>query len=83
MAQADKRLEEMRSNPRGDWTIDDVRVVCAGYGVDLREPSGGSHYKVTHETQRDILTIPHRRPIKPVYIRRFVEFIDAVKDLDK
>lgn len=83
MAQAEKRLEDMRSNPKGDWTIDDVRVVCNGHGVELRSPKGSSHYKVTHESQRDILTIPYDRPIKPVYIRRLVEFIDAVKDLEQ
>jgi hypothetical protein len=29
-----------------------------------------------------ILTIPARRPIKPVYIREFVAYIDAVEALD-
>jgi len=64
MAQADKRLEEMRSNPRGNWTIADVGVVCSGFGIELRPPKGGSHYKITHASQRDILTIPHRRPTR-------------------
>lgn len=80
MAQAEKRLEAMRANPRGDWTIDDVRVVCSGHGVDLLAPRGGSHYKVAHASQRDILTVPYDRPIKAPYIRRLVEFIDAVKE---
>ena len=31
-------------------------------------------------TQRDILTIPARRPVKPVYIRKLVRFIDAVRE---
>lgn len=82
MARADKRLEDMRANPKGGWTIDDVRVVCEAHGVILRKPKRGSHYKVTHERQSDILTVPYDRPIKPVYIRRLVEFIDAVKDSD-
>lgn len=82
MARADKRLEDMRSNPKADWTIDDVRAVCDGHGVELRKPKNGSHFKVTHDTQSDILTIPYDRPIKAVYIRRLVEFIDAVKDTD-
>jgi hypothetical protein len=80
MAQAEKRLEAMRANPKGDWTIEDLRVVCTGHGVNLLPPNGGSHYKVAHPSQRDILTVPRDRPIKPPYIRRFVEFIDAVKD---
>jgi hypothetical protein len=83
MGQGKKRLEQMRANPQKGWTIDDVRVVCNAFNVTLRPPSGGSHYKVTHDSQRDILTVPHNRPIKPVYIRRLVEFIDAVKDRDQ
>jgi hypothetical protein len=81
MGRGEKRLEEMRANPTGDWQIDDVRLVCGEFGIQLRAPrSGGSHYKVTHPGQHDILTIPARRPIKAVYIRRFVQFVDAVKD---
>lgn len=82
MGQGEKRLELMRANPRDGWAISDVRVVCDAFGVVLREPSGGSHYKVSHDSQRDILTIPFGRPIKPIYIRRLVEFIDTVKDRD-
>lgn len=37
-----------------------------------------SHYKISHPSRREILTVPFRRPIKPVYIRRLVRFIEAV-----
>lgn len=74
------RLERMRSNPAGDWTIQDVSSVCDEYGAFWRPPSGGgSHYRVGHPRLSRKLTIPFRRPIKPVYIRAFVSFIDAVK----
>lgn len=80
MSRGEKRLEEMRANPAGDWQIDDVRPVCGEFGIDLLAPrSGSSHYKMTHRSQRDILTIPARRPIKAVYIRRLVQFVDAVR----
>jgi hypothetical protein len=80
MRRGEKRLGEMRVNPAGDWRIDDVRVVCREFGIDLMAPrSGGSHYKVTHRSQRDILSIPASRPIKAVYIRRLVEFVEAVR----
>ena len=80
MSRGEKRLEDMRNNPRGDWQISDVKIVCDAFGITLREPSGGSHFKVSHERLRDILTIPSHRPIKPVYIRNFVAFVDEVKD---
>jgi hypothetical protein len=40
---------------------------------------GGSHFKVSHAAIPEILTIPYKRPIKPVYIRRLVHFVDAVR----
>jgi hypothetical protein len=75
-----KRLEAMRGNPAGDWTIGDVEGVCREFGILCEPPrGGGSHYKVAHPTMREKLTIPYKRPIKPVYIRKLVAFIDAVR----
>ena len=74
-------LERMRSNPASDWSVSDVEKACRASGIRCAPPSGGgSHFKVSHRSQREILTIPFRRPIKPVYIRKLVRFIDAVKD---
>lgn len=41
----------------------------------LARSGSGSHYKVGHPSQAEIVTIPARRPIKPVYIRKLVAFI--------
>lgn len=73
------RLENMRNNPRGDWRIEDVEAVCRERGILCSAPrGGGSHYKVAHPRMAEKLTIPYKRPIKPVYIRKLVTFIDAV-----
>ena len=71
----------MRANPAGDWGINDVEAVCREYGVRCTSPTGGSHYKVSHPSRRDILTIPSRRPVKPVYIRKLARFIEGVAGL--
>ena len=74
-------LDEMRRNPAADWSMRDVETVCRAYGVSCRAPSGGgSHYKISHPLNRDILTIPFRRPVKPVYIRKLVRFIGVIGD---
>ena len=76
-----ERLERMRANPTTDWTIADVQAVCREHGILCESArGGGSHYKVAHPAVREILTIPFKRPIKPMYIRRIVRFVDAVKD---
>jgi hypothetical protein len=75
------RLDRMRANPAGDWAIDDVEALCGEYGIRCVPPrGGGSHWKVSDPTQRDILTIPQRRPVKPVYIRKLVRFVQAVME---
>lgn len=80
MASADKLLERMRSSPQ-DWRIDDVASVCAGFGIACTAPRKGSHYKVKHVDMAAILTIPAHRPVKPVYIRDLVRFIDTVRGM--
>jgi hypothetical protein len=73
------RLDRMQASPAGDWTIDDVAALCREHDIRCAPPrGGGSHWKVSDPTQRDILTIPQRRPIKAVYIRRLVRFVQAV-----
>lgn len=72
-------LDRMHRSPAADWTINDVMTVCARHSVRCAPPSGGgSHYKVSHPSQREILTIPRARPVKPVYIRKLVRFVEAV-----
>jgi len=77
-----KLLEHMRRNPRADWTIRDVETLCRAFEVNC-EPSrsGSSHYKVSHAEIAYILTVPFKRPIKPVYIRKLVAFIDELGKL--
>ncbi len=78
MAKSDKLLTQMRNNPR-DWRIEDIIAVCEAAGISCSPPTKGSHYKVKHIARAEILTIPAHRPIKPVYIRELLKFIDAVK----
>ena len=80
MARGAKLLAQMRANPRGDWRIEDVVGLCEAFGIACTAPRKGSHYKVKHASQRDILTIPAHRPIKAVYIRDVVEFVDQVNE---
>lgn len=78
MTKKQKLLERMRQNPR-DWSIGDVASVCAAFGIDFETPRRGSHYGVSHGSQAEILTVPFDRPIKQVYIKKLVGFVDAVQ----
>ena len=68
----------MRRSPHDNWRIEDVAAVCEAYGIILERPTGGSHYKVSHPGRMEILTIPARKPIKPVYIKLFILLVDDV-----
>jgi hypothetical protein len=72
-------FERMKRNPRDNWTIKDIERVCRENGLACKAPrGGGSHFKVSGHGFR--LTIPARRPIKPVYIRTLVGLIIKIRD---
>ena len=80
MARGDKTLAAMRENPR-DWRIDSLESVAAAFGGNIRK-SGGSHVVFEHPDVAEALSVPARRPIKPIYVQRFVQFIDSVRGRD-
>jgi hypothetical protein len=71
----------MRSNPR-DWRIETLETVAAAFGLNCRKP-GGSHVVFDHPAVAEALSVPARRPIKPIYVARFVRLIDAVRGSDE
>ncbi len=79
MARADKTVARMRANPR-HWRIGDVESVARAHGFTIHKP-GGSHVTIRHPSGHK-LTVPARRPIKPVYIRMLVELIDRLEGND-
>jgi hypothetical protein len=81
--EASSRLERMRHNPVGDWTIADVEAVCREHGLMCKASrAGSSHYKIAHPKMPKKLTIPFKRPIRPVYIRQLVAFVEELRKLD-
>ena len=78
MNTATKLLEAMRNNPR-DWRIEQLQTLARQFGLVVRS-EGGSHHVFSHEAVAEVLSVPAHRPIKPVYVRRFVALIDQVKE---
>lgn len=63
----------MKANPV-DWRIESLKSVADALGVVYRQP-GGSHVVFRHPNGA-MLSVPARRPIKPVYVRRFVRLVE-------
>lgn len=80
MTRRGKLLEKMRENPF-DWRIEDIEALAVSLGITIRK-SGGSHFVFAHPRSRLTVTIPFRRPIKPAYIRLFLELVQDVTQED-
>lgn len=61
-------VDRMAENPKGDWTIEDVKKLCGQHDLEIRSPNGSSHYVVSSPRLRDSLCVPYKRPVKPRYI---------------
>ncbi|MBI2192253.1 MAG: hypothetical protein HYU36_09735 [Planctomycetes bacterium] len=73
MTRVAKALAQMKANPV-DWRIESLKSVADALGVVYRQP-GGSHVVFRHPNGA-MLSVPARRPIKPVYVRRFVRLVE-------
>ena len=78
MNTAIKLLAAMRQNPN-DWAMAKLLTVAKQYGMEVRS-TGGSHHVLSHPSVRDPLSIPAHRPIKSIYIKRFVALIDQIQE---
>lgn len=80
MSTFEKLLERMRRNPYGDWTMDNLMTVARRVGIEVRNCDGSHHVFSCPGIDEDV-TVPYRRPIKPVYIRKFVALVDAAREV--
>jgi hypothetical protein len=73
MSKFDKLIIKMRANPR-DWRIDDLKAVAERLSIVYRQP-GTSHvtFRLPNGTK---LTVPAHKPIKPIYIKQFLDLLD-------
>jgi hypothetical protein len=75
MSKIEKILANMRNHHHG-WSINEIKNLADRYEIDYKQP-GTSH--VTFRTCNGTkLTIPAHKPIKPIYVKQFIELIDAL-----
>lgn len=78
---AGKTLQKMRRNQTG-WRIEELQSVADENSVGWRRPGhGGSHVIFSASGVREIVSVPAKRPIKPVYIRQFLALIDNAEEV--
>jgi predicted RNA binding protein YcfA (HicA-like mRNA interferase family) len=80
MTQRDKRLRKMRDNPKADWRIEQFKALAEQFGVQWRQP-GTSHVTFVAPNGESV-TVPSHKPVKPVYVRRFVAMLAGLEEDD-
>ena len=74
MNTATKLLAAMRGNSLG-WKIAQLQTVAKHNGIDWRH-AGGSHCIFVRADGRT-LSVPSNRPIKPIYVKKFVDLVEG------
>jgi predicted RNA binding protein YcfA (HicA-like mRNA interferase family) len=79
MSKFEKLYSRMQNNPLG-WRIDELEIVARHFGFGRLEGKG-SHTKFFHDRLPEILTVPVKRPIKPVYVKQLLVLIAKLEEL--
>jgi hypothetical protein len=72
-----KLLDAMRNNPN-DWNLAQLQVIAKQYGITWRH--NGSSHCVFITSQGKTLPIPAHRPIKPIYVKKFIALLEREND---
>ena len=78
----DKAIQKMRKNHSG-WRIEELQAIAEKHCIEWLKPgSGGSHIIFSSPGARAIVSVPAKRPIKPVYVKQFLALIDAARGIN-
>lgn len=73
MSKFDKLIIKMRVNPR-DRRIDDLKDIAERLGIDYRQP--GTNHVTFRLLNGAKVTVPAHKPIKPIYVKQFLDLLD-------
>ncbi len=77
MTKNEKILHRMQANPK-DWRIEQLETVAKQYDVAVRK-TGGSHVVFDHDNWIELLCVPAHRPIKQIYVKKFIALIMSLE----
>lgn len=79
MSKREKRIQRLRQNPN-NVPFEELKSVLESEGFE-HDHTTGSHYIFRATAGAEVLTIvvPFARPVKPVYVRKALAAIDAIR----
>ena len=77
MTKSEKTLNKMKTNPK-DSRIEQLETISHQYGVAVRK-TGGSPVVFDHHDWIELLCVPAHRPIKPIYVKKFIALIESLE----
>ena len=75
VSNAAKIFAAMKANPKAGWRPENVKTVCYAHDIKIRQ-SGTSHAVLTNR-EGTHLTIPMHKPIKSIYIKKFIALVEG------
>ncbi len=80
MSKLEILLAKMRNHQQG-WSIEEIKALADRFGIPHRQP-GTSH--VTFRASNGVkLTVPAHKPVKAIYVKKFIEMIDGLGEVNK
>ena len=76
MSKIKKLIKKMHANPK-DWKLATLESIATRFDIKIRK-SGGSHVVFMHDCSSIVITVPAKRPIKPIYIQQFLALLNDI-----
>jgi predicted RNA binding protein YcfA (HicA-like mRNA interferase family) len=77
MSKTKKNMLKMQNNQK-DWCIEDLEKLAKKYEMMVHK-RGGSHVIFDHPKCVELLSVTSKRPIKSIYIKKFLEMLDVIQ----
>lgn len=78
-----KKFEKMKNNPR-NVTLKDLISVLEYFNCIVDKSRGkGGHVMVSHPLADRSFPIPSDKPVKAIYVKDCIKFIEEVRELEK
>lgn len=72
MSKKEKLLQTIKNNPK-NIDFETLKKVLESFGYESNN-SGGSHW-VFRKSGCDSITIPYKRPVKAIYVKKVIEIL--------